>query len=32
MLDAIRYGILCFDDNQLMDKNTVSGGVFVFSL
>lgn len=32
MLDAIRYGILCFDNNALIDKNTNSNDVFVFSL
>jgi phage terminase large subunit len=32
MIDAIRYGILCFDDNQLMDKKNGNGKVFVFAL
>jgi PBSX family phage terminase large subunit len=33
MLDAIRYGLICLDNNALIEKNLdKSGGVFVFSL
>lgn len=35
-VDAIRYGIICFDNNELMDKNSpaynINPDVFIFSL